>query len=411
MRSRCSRPADYLGGHTHTVDVTLDGAHAAGRHRLSRLQRPHVSAADRALRRARRGERGERDVVLGRIDGAGTRVVRHQPARAVRAAAQCAVGRTSGGCSPTSCASIAKRPPWRRATPCLVDLARRVPRPRTIFARLPRLVPAADGRGDLVVAEEGHPRFSAAGRSCASATTTACCRSPTGRSGARSPAARAPTSSRSPRALPDVRLATPVTRIRRSPHGVDDRRTRAARERFDEVVLACHSDQARALLADRVAARARPARARALPAQSRRAAHRHRAAAARAPRVVGVELSRVPTIPTATRPVAGQLSHQQAAAAAVRDAGDRDAQSAVRARARARAAGIRVLRIRCWTAPPSPRSAASRSCRASAARGSPARGWATAFTRTASRPRTPSPTASRERRLARTGCAVERAAA
>jgi predicted NAD/FAD-binding protein len=50
-------------------------------------------------------------------------------------------------------------------------------------------------------------------------------------------------------ALPDVRIATPVTRIRRSPHGVDVV-ARGARERFDEVVLACHSDQARTLLAD-----------------------------------------------------------------------------------------------------------------------------------------------------------------
>ena len=49
--------------------------------------------------------------------------------------------------------------------------------------------------------------------------------------------------------LPDVRLATPVTRIRRMPYGVDVC-ARGTNERFDEVVLACHSDQARALLAD-----------------------------------------------------------------------------------------------------------------------------------------------------------------
>ena len=46
-----------LGGHTHTVDVTLDGVTASGRHRIPRIQRAHVPAADRALRRARRGER------------------------------------------------------------------------------------------------------------------------------------------------------------------------------------------------------------------------------------------------------------------------------------------------------------------------------------------------------------------
>jgi uncharacterized protein len=49
--------------------------------------------------------------------------------------------------------------------------------------------------------------------------------------------------------LPDVRLATPVTQIRRDARGVDV--TAAGRtERYDEVVLACHSDQAQWLLAD-----------------------------------------------------------------------------------------------------------------------------------------------------------------
>jgi len=49
--------------------------------------------------------------------------------------------------------------------------------------------------------------------------------------------------------LADVRRATPVQRIRRSAHGVTVE-TAGRAERFDEVVLACHSDQARALLAD-----------------------------------------------------------------------------------------------------------------------------------------------------------------
>jgi len=50
--------------------------------------------------------------------------------------------------------------------------------------------------------------------------------------------------------LPDVRLATPVRRIVRHAGGVEIDSTTAARERFDHVVLACHSDQARALLGD-----------------------------------------------------------------------------------------------------------------------------------------------------------------
>jgi predicted NAD/FAD-binding protein len=49
--------------------------------------------------------------------------------------------------------------------------------------------------------------------------------------------------------LTDVRLGTPVFRIRRGPQGVDVHSLGRV-EHFDEVVLACHSDQALALLAD-----------------------------------------------------------------------------------------------------------------------------------------------------------------
>jgi len=51
--------------------------------------------------------------------------------------------------------------------------------------------------------------------------------------------------------LPDVRCATPVSRVmRRADHVLVDTAGRPG-ERFDEVVLACHSDQARAILVDR----------------------------------------------------------------------------------------------------------------------------------------------------------------
>ena len=49
--------------------------------------------------------------------------------------------------------------------------------------------------------------------------------------------------------LPDVRCATPVQRIRRRARGVDVE-TVGRSECFDQVVLACHSDQAHRLLAD-----------------------------------------------------------------------------------------------------------------------------------------------------------------
>jgi uncharacterized protein len=54
---------------------------------------------------------------------------------------------------------------------------------------------------------------------------------------------------RPPPRLPDVRVATPVRRIRRNAYGVDVEAAGRS-ERFDEVVLACHSDQARQILAD-----------------------------------------------------------------------------------------------------------------------------------------------------------------
>ncbi len=52
------------------------------------------------------------------------------------------------------------------------------------------------------------------------------------------------------RAVPDARPATPVQRITRLAGGGVLVATAAGSERFDEVVLACHSDQALALLAE-----------------------------------------------------------------------------------------------------------------------------------------------------------------
>ena len=58
-------------------------------------------------------------------------------------------------------------------------------------------------------------------------------------------------------AIPDARLATPVRAVRRLPPGHGGAgvlvATDGGEERFDEVVLACHSDQALALLADATA--------------------------------------------------------------------------------------------------------------------------------------------------------------
>jgi uncharacterized protein len=50
--------------------------------------------------------------------------------------------------------------------------------------------------------------------------------------------------------LPDVRLSTPVREVRRFAHHVEIDTPTITGERFDQVVLACHSDQSLALLAD-----------------------------------------------------------------------------------------------------------------------------------------------------------------
>ncbi len=181
--------------------------------------------------------------------------------------------------------------------------------------------------------------------------------------------------------LPDVRRATPVQRIRRGAVGVDIEAAGRV-ERFDEVVLACHSDQARRLLADATLERRPAAFGDPLPAEPGRSAHRRFAASALAPRVGGLELSR------GRRPRwlairCGILFAEQAAAAPVRNAGHRDTQPALRSRSCAHPPGIRVL------APAAGRAGARRAgavrsrCKAFATPGTRVRGWAMASTRTA----------------------------
>ena len=217
MPSRCSRPTHYLGGHTHTVDVTLDGVTRAGRHRLPRLQRPHLSAPDRAVRRARRRERRR---ARCRSRCASTSAGSNGPAptspRCSRSrATRC--GRTSGGCSPTSCASTAK-------TTAMVGERRRAGRSRSASTSTASAIRAPFRDWYLLpmaAAIWSSPKrtssTSRCRRSSASATTTGCSRSPTGRSGAPWSAARRDVRARrSPPRCPTSALATPVTRVRRT---------------------------------------------------------------------------------------------------------------------------------------------------------------------------------------------------
>ena len=193
------------------------------------------------------------------------------------------------------------------------DRARRLPRPRSVFAVVPRLVPAADGCGDLVVAEEGCrellpadvrallPQSRAARAHQPAAVAHGRRRRADLRRADRRASARRPARDARDRASGD------------SPHGVEVA-ARGAVERFDEVVLACHSDQA--LRAPR------RCRRRSSASSSRRSATSPTASCCTptprccrgAARVVGMEL---PRVRRSRRHAAGrrQLSHQPAAAA------------------------------------------------------------------------------------------------
>ena len=114
-----------------------------------------------------------------------------------------------------------------------------------------RLVPAADGRGDLVVSDGDHAAHIRSRLSPASAITMGCCRSRTGPSGSRCAAARVSMCDRIASRVPDVRLDDEVLAVRRdSVNGQVVVKSRHASESYDHVVLACHSDQSLALLAD-----------------------------------------------------------------------------------------------------------------------------------------------------------------
>jgi len=49
---------------------------------------------------------------------------------------------------------------------------------------------------------------------------------------------------------PRIRLATPITGVRRGPAGVEITDGRGERSRYDHVVLACHADQSLGMLED-----------------------------------------------------------------------------------------------------------------------------------------------------------------
>ena len=295
---------DYLGGHTHTVDVTLDGVTApvdTGFLVFNDRTYPHLLALF--------GELGVASVpsqmsfaVTRR--GRRRRVGGNRPRRAVRAAAQRAASRFLAD---------ARRHPALQPRddrdaargPDLVGDARRVHRQRALFGTVPRLVPAADGGGDLVGADAATSSTSRWRRSCASATTTGCSQvsdRPQWRTvsgGAREYVARIAAR------LPDVRLgdagaarpAPPGRGVEIEAGGRAERiSTRSCSPATATRRSRCSPTRRRAEIATAVLDP--------LPAQPRRAAHRRRAAAEVPPRLVGLELPDAARTPTATLPPA-----------------------------------------------------------------------------------------------------------
>ena len=178
--------------------------------------------------------------------------------------------------------------------------------------------------------------------------------------------------------LADARLATPVRRIRRFAHHVDIETDAMGRERFDAVVLACHSDQARRVLAD-------PSRqeddllGQVRYQHNRVVLHTDAALLPRSRRAWSAWNYLAVDDEQGRQAGGGLLSDQQPATAALPHAGDRDAESAVRARSAARAAGVRVQPSAARRRRGLGTAGACAPAGCCDAPGTPALGWATGF--------------------------------
>ncbi len=179
-------------------------------------------------------------------------------------------------------------------------------------------------------------------------------------------------------AVPDARLNTPVRQIQRALPGDPDRSVRiatdAGTERFDAVVLACHSDQALALLADPSAAERRVLGAIRY--------HPNRAVLHSDTTVLppGTTNARRTTRASTPRCVCTTCSTGCSRCRFAPPSWSRSIRCA--SRARRTCTPRSTTRTRCSTAPPSSRSSSCRGCRASATPGSAVPGPATGSTKT-----------------------------
>ena len=333
--SRCSRPNDYAGGHTHTVDVTLDGVtHPVDTGFLVYNDRtyPGLCALFDELGVAKRRVG---DVVLVPRRRRPARMGRHQSRRAVRAAPQRAAARVLADARRHRALQPRRRPALARdATVVALSLGEFLDRSATATRlRDWYLLPMAAAIWSAPRARD--PRFSAAG-------VRPLLPQPRPAAADRPPALahRQRRGSRLRRA--DRRATCPMCASRRRSApcagGRSRSRSTAAPLTPSGSTRSCSPATAirrAALLTDAVAARSAAARNGSLPAQSRRAAHRLPAPPARAARMVRME---PPRRRRSRRNAAGRsvVPDQQAAAAAVLHAGDRHAQSADRARRRPR---------------------------------------------------------------------------
>ena len=240
---------DYLGGHTHTHDIELGGRALCRRHRLHRLQPRALPAVYAAARGARRCLAADDDELF-----ACETTLRGLEYNATTLDTLFCQRRNLA--SPRFLGMVRDILRFYRERP---NAAGRGGRRPDVSVTISRSIGLAQRSATSTWCRwQPHSGPRRRRRSCrfprdtwsASWPTTTCCRWPVGRSGASCVAGRACyIDALRARWRVDTRPSTPVLSVRREAESVAVRAA-AGTERFDQVVLACHSDQSLALLSD-----------------------------------------------------------------------------------------------------------------------------------------------------------------